>query len=343
MFYSHTFKNVEPMLNFMKAHLAKSPIGYFAFDDNQKLIAHKLFKLSPEEALKKIREDIDEDFLSQLKGLGEVAEDELGKKALRKNLRKLAISLGAFKNDSQFTEFMAGFGLCFSSEKLKNAIKSDAVIVQAYNSLDSINKFLNILTEHFKEWFRLHYPECEKENEELIYLVIEHGSRENFPSFSGSYGIAFKEQDKDVIRSFALQIRELMELKKKMENYIEQKTIEIAPNFSFLVGGLTAARMIALAGSFHKLANMPSNTIQLLGAEKALFRHLKNRKCKPPKFGILFDTPYVRRAPEDKKGKVARIVASWLSKAAKIDYYSKRDESKNLKAGMEKEIKMVIG
>src|SRR3989338_6758586 len=143
------------------------------------------------------------------------------------------------------------------------------------------------------------------------------------------------------IREFAILVRSMHEEKNRLESYIKESMSEIMPNFSSLIEPLLAAKLLSLVGSLEKLARMPASTIQLLGSEKALFRHLKNQG-KSPKYGILFLDRRIQSAPKEKKGKVARIIASKLMLAARIDYYSKRPEAR-LKEEMEKELKNVLG
>jgi nucleolar protein 56 len=121
-----------------------------------------------------------------------------------------------------------------------------------------------------------------------------------------------------------------MEEKKKLEKYVQDTVRQLMPNFSQLIDPLLAARFLASAGSMERLARMPASTIQLLGAEKSLFRHLKEQG-KSPKFGIIFIDSHIQNAPEEKRGKIARILSSKLMLAARIDFYSGRDDSEKLK------------
>lgn len=321
----------------MKAHIANTPIGYFAFDDNKNMILYSLFDSVPEKALERMLKPIDDSFLIQLKDFV-VEKDEFAAKLARKNMRSYALKLGFCRTDEEFNKFISAIGMAISQKKLGTIITKDLVMVQASNSLESLNRFINILTEHFKEWFWLNYPEYKGENEKIISDFAKYGSRESFPNFKGSYGIKFDKNDEQLLKEFAMQLSSLMKLKKEKESYVRSTAKEIAPNFSYLIDEILAARMISSAGSMEKLSRMSAGTMQLLGAEKALFRHMKNRQAKPPKYGMLFETSYVKNAPEDRKGKAARIVASYLYKAAKIDYYSKRDEKEKLKKEMEKEL-----
>ena len=142
------------------------------------------------------------------------------------------------------------------------------------------------------------------------------------------------------LKEYATKIKEFYKLRKQMEKYVDQVLKEIAPNLRELAGPLIGARLIAMVGGLEKLAKKPSSTIQLLGAEKALFRFLRGRG-KSPKFGLLFTHPLVQSTPLDKKGKVARVLASKLSIAVKLDFYGDKDKSKNMKEDLEKRIEKI--
>ena len=325
----------------MKAHVIKSVIGYFAFDDNENLLHYKLFKPLPMLVRDKLKSKIDNDFTNNLSGYS-IVEDYFAKKIMRKKLREFAVTLSFVKDEKEFNNFFSELGVLMSKEKMKTVITKDKIVVQASNTLTNIIKVLNLLTEHLKEWYGLHYPELKINDKKLIQSIIKYGTRENFPRFKTSTGIEFDEQDEKIVREFATQINALTDLKNSTEKYVKETMQEIAPNFSCLIDILTSAKLLALAGSLEKLAKSPSSTIQLLGSEKALFRHLKDKRAKSPKYGILYETGYIKKAPEDKKGKIARIIASKLSIAAKIDFYSQRDEREKLKNEIKEEIKKVM-
>ena len=125
---------------------------------------------------------------------------------------------------------------------------------------------------------------------------------------------------------------------KKLEKQIDLDMHNNAPNISNIIGSLVGARLISLAGGIERLATMPSSTIQLLGAEKALFRY-KKEGGKPPKHGVIFQHPKINRNPKEMRGKIARIFASKIAIAAKADAFTKRDISKDLKDELDIRIK----
>ena len=151
-----------------------------------------------------------------------------------------------------------------------------------------------------------------------------------------SMGSDVGEAALDEIKLLALNALNLKEERDMILKFIEKEMQAIAPNFSKLAGELLAARLLAEAGGLKKLALMPSSTIQILGAEKALFRHLKNRNAKPPKHGFILMHPMVQKVPRGKKGKMARALAGKLAIAAKGDYFGKKDNHEKLQKDLEK-------
>lgn len=319
------------MKKMQKAHVARSPIGIFAFSDSGKLLYYKLFDKIPEKAAIHINDDI-KDFV---KGY-ETIEDDTARQFLRKRLREYALSL-SFASDKELNEFLTGFGVALSKKRVH--ISRDRFIVHSCNALININNTINIFAERLHEWYLLHYPETTLSQKELVENIIKYGRRDNFPGFKDSSGIELTEKDENVLKSHAEMIKILQEKKTETESYVKELVKETAPNFSSLTDPILAARLIALAGSLERLSKMTASTIQLMGAEKALFRHLKKRG-KSPKYGLIYNDIHIQSAPEKAKGKVARILASKLMLAARIDFYSKRFEPR-LRKELEEEIKKV--
>jgi nucleolar protein 56 len=133
---------------------------------------------------------------------------------------------------------------------------------------------------------------------------------------------------------FAESIERLSEMRKKIAGAIELEMHAVAPNLSSLAGELLGARLIARAGGLESLARMPASKIQVMGASKALFKHLQFG-AKPPKHGLIFQHPLIRGSPLSKRGKIARTMAAKLAIAARIDFYSKKAHPELL-AQMEK-------
>ena len=325
------------MFNSMKALLTKSPIGYFAFSKDGDLLFYKLLEKNVNKAAEILGEGYPEDFLDSLKDYEIKKESKKGYQFLRKNIRQLSIDLNFFKNEKEFNEFFIHFGQVITRKEMKTSIKRDKLVINASNALDEVNEMYNKTMERLTEWFSLHYPEYKKKGAEFFNSIIKYKKREDFPDFKNSTGIELSKEDEEILVSFAKTAKKLYEEKKDLEEYIKSAMKDIALNTSSIINPLIAAKLLASAGSMKKLARMTSSTIQLLGAEKALFRHLK-KQGKSPKFGIIFNTKYIQNAKRDKRGKIARIISSRLMMAARIDYYSKRDERERLNKELKEEI-----
>ena len=135
-----------------------------------------------------------------------------------------------------------------------------------------------------------------------------------------SRGGNITEKNFVIVQSLAKQILNLFELRKNIEAHVEEQMKEEAPNISAILGTAVGARVLAHAGSLRRLATMPASTIQILGAEKALFRSLKTG-ANPPKHGILFQHATVHAAPRWQRGKIARAVAAKAAIAARVDVF----------------------
>jgi nucleolar protein 56 len=317
------------------AHIAKSPIGVFAFSEDGKLLHYKLFSKSPEKNVAEMKK-IPQDFLNELKGY-EIVEDEAGYEFLRKNIREFSKTLGFCNNDYEFNKFISEFCAVQSKNKMSVLTTKDKLLIQAANALDDAEKIKNLKEQRLYEWFTLHYPELKRMD--IAEMIIKFRRRENFPGFKTSTGIDLTEYDEKILIDYAHSVKTTSETIKSLENYIRHTIREVAPNFSSLIDPLLAARLLALAGSLEKLARMPASTIQLLGAEKALFRHL-HKQGRSPKYGILYNSSIIQNAKNEVRGKVARILSAKLMQAARIDFYSGRHEEK-LKKELDEEIRKV--
>ena len=146
----------------------------------------------------------------------------------------------------------------------------------------------------------------------------------------GDIGGDLREPDLAIIRNLASAIDTLYNSRKNLEDYVTEVMGTVAPNVTALVGPLIGARLISLAGSLKELSRKPSSTVQVFGAEKALFRSLKTG-TDPPKHGIIYRVPEVHNATYWQRGKVARALAGKLSIAARIDAYSDRNDGQMLR------------
>lgn len=145
------------------------------------------------------------------------------------------------------------------------------------------------------------------------------------------------DDDLEWMRVFCNQILDLFKLRDRAEKHLEDLMKDVAPNMSFLMGSTLSAKLISIAGSLNRLAMMPSSTLQVLGAEKALFRALKTG-ARPPKHGIIFQYAPIHQAPRWQRGKIARALSGKVSIAARIDAFKGEFRGEALKKELEKRI-----
>lgn len=220
------------------------------------------------------------------------------------------------------SDFLHDAMMILARQKAEPKVNKDVSISQAVNALDDLVQSTNLLSERLHEWYGMHFPMQQRvmKDEEFIDIVIEHGK---------TIKDDLKEDFKP-ISELAGTLSELHDRKNELEHYISDEMGHAAANITYLVGPIIGARLMAKAGGLSKLSKLPSGTIQMLGAEKALFRHLKDGS-KPPKHGIIFQHPWVHRAPYWQRGKIARAFASKIAIAAKVDEHSDKFMGEQLK------------
>ncbi|MEK6939373.1 MAG: C/D box methylation guide ribonucleoprotein complex aNOP56 subunit, partial [Nanoarchaeota archaeon] len=180
-----------------------------------------------------------------------------------------------------------------------------------------LDKIANTMSKRLREWYSLYYPELSEQienHEKYVELVLEQ-ERE-----SESFGADLSESDLEEMKLLAGRILSIYALRKQHELYLEKIMTKYCPNLLELAGATIAARLIELGKGLKHLAMLPASTVQLLGAEKALFRHLKTGS-RSPKYGVIINHPFIQNAPLDKKGKAARMLADKLSLCARLDFF----------------------
>jgi nucleolar protein 56 len=225
----------------------------------------------------------------------------------------------------------------------------DAGVVQAVRAFDELQESENRVNERLREWYGLHFPELARlvPTEKYAGLVAKGEPREEVLKGLGlgeaaSSGSPLSEADMAAVRSFASAAVALRRESDEQAKALKSAVREVAPNLSELLGPLLAARLIESAGSLERLARLPSSTVQLLGAERALFRHLREGKA-PPKHGVLFLHPSVHGAPHWARGRIARALAGKATIAARVDAAGRRsDLGAALRATFERRVKAVL-
>ena len=213
-------------------------------------------------------------------------------------------------------EILRKAAIIFAKKKLKSFWRGDIVIIEAVRYLEDLNESLNLLYSRLRSWYSLYSPETSGSMEEYAKSVVEGGR------VAGTLGWELEEEDLDEIKNLASVILNLLSAKRRIEEYIDKKMREIAPNLREICGSIIGAKLISLAGGLEKLAFMPASTVQVLGAEKALFSHIR-RGSPPPKHGIIYQHPLVHNSPKKIRGKVARSLAAKITIAARLDLSEK--------------------
>ncbi|KAJ0790196.1 putative Nop domain-containing protein [Helianthus annuus] len=242
-----------------------------------------------------------------------------------------------------------GLGHSYSRAKVKfNVNRVDNMVIQAIFLLDTLDKDVNSFSMRVREWYSWHFPELVKiVNDNYLYAKLakyiedkselsedklsglidilgdEDKAKEVIEAAKASMGQDLSPIDLINVKMFAQKVMDLAEYRKKLYDYLVSKMSDIAPNLAALIGEVVGARLISHAGSLTNLAKCPSSTLQILGAEKALFRALKT-KGNTPKYGLIFHSSFIGRASAKNKGRMARYLANKCSIASRIDCFSEK-------------------
>ena len=331
----------------MECYITYCVKGFFAFDGKNKLISKKLFPddeiisrmieiddkqivKEEKELIEEMSEDYDEIIIESKKRLSDYDNDKITVKTPNQAGEFLRSNYDKFDLD---TEELNNIYQNFAIYKIKKESASeDKHLIQAVNSIEEIDETISKLIERIREWYALYFPEMDviKNNETYIRLISQNKTKEEiikakpeaFPQNIIDLEDDINPIDLEIMNSYAKSIFQLQQSRKNIEEYIDEKMENIAPNLRLLVGSTLGAKLISHAGGIKRLATYPSSTVQIMGAEKALFRHLKNGD-RPPKYGLIYQHPQIRGAKWWNRGKIARILAGKISLAVRRDVFTK--------------------
>lgn len=349
----------------MKCYITWCFVGFIALDENCTLLDYELFPrnrlserlnevlegnlVSEEQSLlKRMVKNHDEVVveteisLSKYRSLKDSSKFkfETPNKAgeyLRTFMDKVLIETDYIQTEEELKEIVHEISLNITRTRLHEASKAeDLVLIQAINALDELDETTSKLAERLREWYSIHLPELDKikSHEYYVKLVAKYGDKDSIISsgleesdmkIETSIGADLEESDILMLKELASSIKSFQATKKSLNEYIDGKMGELAPNLKDLVGASLGAKLIAHVGGLKRLALLSSGTIQVLGAEKALFRHLKTGE-RPPKHGLIYQHPEVRGAKYWLRGKIARALASKISLAVRKDVFSGKFE-----------------
>ena len=343
----------------MEFYITQCIAGFIAFDEDLQIADYKLFtedevvsnliKIEENEILDEeielingIKMDsIDDKIIiettkrkSQYKELEnyeniEVKTPNKGGEHLRSNIENVFEEIGFSKSQNEITQIYEKLSIY---KIKKSSQEEDKLLIQAINSVDDIDESISKLVERIRDWYTIYFPEMDtiSNNETYIKLIAESENREdileNFnehftEEIEESTGADIEEDDLLMLKSFAESVYSLQKSRKELETYIDSKMEAIAPNLRDLLGSTLGAKLIAHIGSIKRLATYPASVIQIMGAEKAIFRHLKTGE-RPPKHGLIFQHPSVRGAKWWNRGKIARNLALKITLAVRKDVFS---------------------
>jgi nucleolar protein 56 len=372
-------------LRMMKAVIVQFPFGVVAFDAEGNVANKMLFSRKPQQAAKslvKIEQGKISEITSLIKALQDAGfdafvfedaemADEVQRKtgvnvevleaeALHGRMAEVAIETGFVEDAKELALWNRNVSMELAKLRVKGAVeKRDLIIAQAIQTLDDLDRTVNLFMGRTREWYGVHFPELDRlieKHETYARLVSDLGYREKFKlkalekegipkeraeatakAAESSMGADVAEQDLAEIQALSRNVQSLYELRKDMENYVDSTMEEVAPNTRAIAGALLGARLIAIAGSLQNLAMKPASTIQVLGAEKALFRSLKTG-ARPPKHGLIFQHALLHDAKRWQRGKIARVIAGKLAIATRIDAFGGKYVGDRLKAEVDKRI-----
>jgi nucleolar protein 56 len=369
----------------MKAFIVQFPFGVLAFGEDKRLVEEALYPKKPQAAAKAIvkaeagkldhvKELVlklhsagydafafdNEKTAAQAKAELEITGEVSDVGELRSHMEEYAVATGFVKDAAELSIWNRDVTVEIAKLRVKGAVEQrDLIVAQAIQTLDDLDRTVNLFMGRMREWYGVHFPELDRlvdKHETYARLVLNLGERESFnlealekadiPKAKAeaivqmaetSMGADVSSKDLSQIQALGKDVLNLYELRKNMENYLDKTMEEVAPNTRALVGSLLGARLIAIAGSLRNLAMRPASTVQVLGAEKALFRSLKTG-ARPPKHGLIFQAALLHDAKRWQRGKIARALAGKLSIAARADAFGGNFIGDRLNADLDKRI-----
>jgi nucleolar protein 56 len=229
------------------------------------------------------------------------------------DLRTLAKVCGLLKSDQEYNALLREVAIGLARKQLEDFVTEEQDLLQAVEALDDLHEAINLLDERLYEWSRLRRDD------------VVHG-RDLAQSLSHDPAAG----------ELARALLSLRESRVHMEENVSQVAEKLAPSLSSLAGPLLAARLISRAGSLKRLSELPSSALQLMGAEKALFKHLRGR-APSPKHGLIYRHPAISGAPKRLRGRISRALAGKLAIAARMDYFG-ASPSPDLKESLDKRL-----
>ena len=231
--------------------------------------------------------------------------------------------------------------LSLAELKSKESVGGDRHLMEAIATYDSVQEQLNQLDLRLHSWYGLHYPELADLLKGVDYskTISSLGDRSIIQGEHGLHGVSigvdFIPNEKERLMALASAVLYLTDLLDRTGEFIDTQSAVEFPDLSLLLGPKLACRMVKESGGLERMSSFPAGTVQLIGAEKALFRHLRKGR-KPPKHGLIFQHPLVHSMPREHRGQISRFLASKAVIAARVDRFHGKHIGERLKAEVEK-------
>jgi len=279
---------------------------------------------------------------------------------LRNRLPSILVRLRIIESKDDYEQFVRDVSLELAKGAITEATtKRDLYAIQTVRCIEDLDKTLNLLAGRIREWYGLHFPELDRlveKHDTYIRLIQILGGRESFSlealvkqgipqdkataisvSAQKSPGAEISGPDLEWLREVCGTVLQMYKLRDAAEKYTDKIMAEVAPNMTSVLGAVLSAKIISMAGGLENVAKLPASTLQVLGAEKALFRTLKTG-ARPPKHGVIFQYAAIHQSPKWLRGKIARAVAGKMAIAARMDAFGGADTGGKMREALEKKI-----
>ncbi|OAG31257.1 nucleolar protein 56 [Nematocida displodere] len=338
-------KTVETYASFTNAFRLTGTLAYADLEDAQEQIE----QFAEGKISSKLREFLeinnvthlaaDKTYNLALKDLGIRSVDEETAAEMVRGVKKFANKI--FGVDSvQVGKSEVSLAHALSRKKIKYDTKrEDNSVMQCISLVDEVNNDINDYYMKIKEMYSWHFPElagiCKEKEDYLEALQVvenretaqkeeieklEHGQA-ILAAMENTIGGDLIEEDMTHVKELAEVVLEKLAIRDRAMDHLHSRMSTVAPNLAALIGSVVGARLILKAGGLSKLAMCPSSTIQVLGAEKALFRAMKS-KSKTPKYGLIFHSSFVNQSNLKMRGRISRYLSSKCALASRIDCYT---------------------
>lgn len=277
--------------------------------------------------------------------------DNLARKLLAEKMFDLALELDLHASQEEVQSKIRQVSLHLASIGLEEPTGGkELVAVQSVRALDDMDKVIDRLGQRLREWFLAEYPAFTDDLPEPKDMAETISSRypwttsqvhkDNLEKIQKALSSSEEEASAEALKSLASRLADLFVERQALEDLTTATVKEVAPNLTEVAGPVLTARLVSEAGTLSSLAKMSTTTVQILGAKRAVFRHLRSGD-RPPKHGLIFIHPYVSTAKPWQRGKIAKTIAAILSRAARADAFGEVIAGHHLKKELEEKVERI--